>query len=114
MVDCLDFFVIRNSSACLSKVPNFQITRPSLRSNLPKGSRVSSIHDDVAAGIRVHEQTSDGSQLRPLPVAEGDVLARGAAGEAPNLDSRGSSNGGNVSAVGPQAQPQAQPELKIR
>ena len=45
---------------------------------------------------------------------EGDVLSLGAAGEAPNLDSRGSSNGGHVSAVGPQAQPQAQPELTIR
>ena len=35
-------------------------------------------------------------------------------GEAPNLDSRGSSSGGNVSAIGPQAQPLAQPELTIR
>ena len=36
---------------------------------LPKASRVSSIRHKFAARIRVHEQPSDGSQLRPLPVA---------------------------------------------
>ena len=58
---------------------------------LPTASRVSSIHDEVAAGILVHEQPSGGPNFVRCPSPEGDILARGAAGEAPNLDSRGRS-----------------------
>ena len=78
---------------------------------VPKGSRVSSIHDEVAAGIRVHEQPSDGSQLRPGCPRPKVISWREALPARPSIWTAVIPDGGDVSAEGPQAQPLAQPEL---
>jgi hypothetical protein len=66
-----------------------------------------------ARGAELAESLPQQGRFFSQPARSGTLLARGAGGEALNLD-RVVASDGNVSAVGPQAQPLAQPELTIR